>query len=93
MNRIHLALARDAQQVLNVEIRLDGPAVATYEIGFVRLRAVQREAIFLRIDRDRAQTEFTRSAHDTDGNFAAIGDEHAANVRHASDSTQERAMH
>jgi hypothetical protein len=83
MDRIDLGLARNAQHIRDVEVGLDRAAVATHEVGFVRFRAMQREAIFLRIDRDRAQAEFTRGAHDTDRNFAAIGDEYAADVLHA----------
>ena len=78
-----LRLARDAQDVLDVEIGLDRLLVSAYEIGLVGLRAMEREAVFLRIDRDRAHAELIGGAHDADGDLAPVGDQQAADsLRH-----------
>ena len=78
MDGVHLRLARDAHDVRDVEVGLDGRAAGAHEVGFVGLGPVQRETVLLRIDRHRAQAQLGRRPHDTNGDFAAVGDEDAA---------------
>ena len=59
----------------DVEVRPDRAFARADLIGLVGLEAVQGEAVFLRIDGDRAQAEFVRRAEDANGDFAAIGSE------------------
>src|SRR5581483_9100061 len=73
MDGIHAGFACYAQNILDVEVRLDGRPVPTDEIGFVGLGPVQREAILLRIDRDRPYAQLGRGTHDADRDLAAIG--------------------
>src|SRR6185437_940229 len=75
MNRIDLRLARDPQNVRDVQIGLDGQAMAADEVRFIRLGPVQREAILLGVDRYRRQTQLARGAHDSDRDLAAIGNQ------------------
>ena len=56
----------------NIQIGLDGAFARANLIGLVRFEAVQRQAIFLRIDRHGAQTQFVRRAKNAYGDFAAV---------------------
>ena len=78
MNCIDTRLTRDAQDVLDVQIGFNGPFVAPDQIGLVGLGPVQREAVFLRIDRYRAHAQLARGTHDANGDLAAVGDQQAA---------------
>jgi hypothetical protein len=42
------------------------------QVRFVGLEAMQREAVFLRVDRNRAQPQFIGCTQNADGDFAAI---------------------
>ena len=46
MDGIDVGFARDTNDILNVEIGGDRFLTLPHQIGFVRLEAVQREAIF-----------------------------------------------
>src|SRR5271157_3758598 len=56
----------------NIEIRLDGTFARANLVRLVRLKAVQRQAIFLRIDRHSTQPKFVGGAEYADGDFAAV---------------------
>ena len=75
MNRVNVVLFRDRDDAGDVEIRLDGPFATADLVGFVGFEAVQREAIFLGVNRDGAQAEFGGGAEDTNRDLAAIGGE------------------
>ena len=45
----------------------------TDEVGFIRLKTVDAEAVFIGIDRDGAVAEFGSRTKDTNSDFAAIG--------------------
>ena len=47
----------------------------TDEEGLVSLEAMQREAVLLAVDRDRAHAEFRGGTEAADGNLRAVGDE------------------
>ncbi len=61
--------------VFDVEVGLDRPLALADQVALVRLHAVQRETVFLRVDRDRPDPELVRGAHHADGDLAAVGDE------------------
>src|SRR6185437_7956876 len=75
MNRIDLRLARDPQNVRDVQISLDRAAMTADEVRFIGLGPVQRKAILLRVDRYRRQTQLARGAHDSNRDLAAIGNQ------------------
>ena len=52
------------------------------QVGLVRLEAVQGVAVFVRVDRDRANAQFVGRAEDANGDFAAIGDEQLGDLGH-----------
>ena len=80
MDRIDLRGLRDADDVVDIEVGLDRRLAGADEIALVRLHPVQREAVFLRVDRDRADAQLGRRAHDADGDLAAVGDQEAADA-------------
>ena len=47
MNRIGCVLARNADHLVDAEIGLDRAHPPAHQVGFIRLEAVQREAVFL----------------------------------------------
>ncbi len=75
MNGVGRGFEGDADDVGDVEIGLDRPLALAHQIAFVSLGPVQREAIFLRVDGDGADAELGGGAHDSNGDFAAVGDE------------------
>ena len=77
MDRIDLGFDRDAQDVLDVEVRVHGRLAAAHQVGLVGLGPVQGEAVFLRVDRDGADAQLVGGAHDADGDLTAIRDEQA----------------
>ena len=83
MDRVHLRLTRDAEDVVDLEVGLDRALALADQIGLVGLEAVQREAVLLGVDRDGADAELVGGAQHADGDFAAVGDEEAADpLRH-----------
>ena len=69
---IDLFFAGEVDDALEVEIGFDGALPFADEVGFVRLEAVEGEAIFLGVDGDGADAEFIGRAKDTDGDLAAV---------------------
>ncbi len=83
MDGIDSGFARDADDVLDVEVGSDRFLALAHQIRFVRLEAVQRKAVFNRVDGDGADAHFRRGPHDADGDFAAIGNENGRDFFHA----------
>ena len=75
MNEVHALLFRQRDDAGDVEIGADGTFAFADDIRLVRLEAVNGEPVFLRIDGDGAQAEFSRRAEDANGDLAAVGDE------------------
>ena len=75
VDRIRPRLARHADDVLDVEVGLDGALALPDQVALVGLHPVQRKAIFLRVDRHRPDAHFMGGAHHADTDFAAVGDE------------------
>ena len=83
MNRIDVARRGPARRCSsNVQVRLQRLARLADQVGLVGLEAVEGVAVFVRVDRDRANAQFVGAAKDADGDFAAIGDEQSANWLH-----------
>jgi hypothetical protein len=57
----------------DVEISGDRSMSFTDKIGFIRLKTVDTEAVFIGINRDSAVAEFGSRTKDTNSDFAAIG--------------------
>ncbi len=68
----------NANDVVDVEIGVDRALAVAHQVALVGFGPMQRKAVFARVDRDRANTEFGRRAHHANGNFAAICDEEAS---------------
>ena len=77
MHGVRPGLARDADDVLDVEIGLDRTLAFADQVALVRLHPVQREAVFLRVHRHRAYPQLVRGTHHADGDLAAVGDQQA----------------
>ena len=75
MDEVHALFLRQRDDARDVEIRADRALARADEIGFIRLEAMDGEAVFLGVDGDGAQAEFRGGAKDADGDFAAVGDE------------------
>ena len=59
----------------DVEVGADRLPGTANEIGFVGFEAVQGEAVFVRVDRHRADAQFVGRAEDADGDLRAVGDQ------------------
>ena len=83
MDRIDTRLFRDADDRGDVEVRLDRLAPLADLIRLIRLEAVQRVAVFMRVDGDRADAKFVSGSENSDGDFTTIGNEQLADGLHA----------
>ena len=72
MDRVDAFFLRQRDDAVDVQVGLDRALALADQVGFVRLEAVQAEAVFLGIDGDGAQAELGGGAHDADGDFAAV---------------------
>jgi hypothetical protein len=81
MDRLGARAARRLQHALLVEVALRRRAWAE-QVGLIRDRRVQRAAVGLRVDGDRADPELPERPEDADGDLAAIGDEDFLEERH-----------
>jgi hypothetical protein len=72
MNRVNALLFGQSDDAGDVEIGFDWALSRTNLIGFVGLKSVQSQAVFLRIDSDGTQAKFSRGAKNPNGDFAAI---------------------
>ena len=72
MNGVHALLPRQRDDALDVEVGLHGPFAFAHQIRFVGLEPVERQAVFLGVNGDRAQTQFIGRAQNTNGDFTAI---------------------
>ena len=80
VDRIGSVLARNAHHLVDAEVGLYRAHPPAHLVGFVGLESVQREAVLLRVDRDRFDPEFDRGAEHADGDFAPVGDEDPAEI-------------
>ena len=75
MNRVRSGLARDADDIVDRQIGLDRAEPLADPIGLVRLEAVQRDAVLVRIDGHGLEAELGAGAKNADRDLAAIGDQ------------------
>ena len=74
VNGIGPRLDRNADDVGDIEIRLDRSLAGAHQVAFVGFGPMQRAPVFLRVNGNGADAKLGRGAHDANGNFTAIGD-------------------
>ena len=72
MDRVHALFLGQRDDAVNIQVRFHRPFSFADQVGFVRFEAMQRQPVFLRVDRDRAETQFSGGPQNADGDFAAI---------------------
>ena len=72
MDRVHALFRGQRDDAFDIEIGFDRSLALADQVGFVRLEAVQGEAVLLGVDGDGAQAQFVGGAQDADRDFAAI---------------------
>ena len=82
MDGIDIVLLADTDDVLDVEVGIDWLLALADEIRFIGAAAMQRQDIFFRVDRDRADAHLVAGAENADGNLAAVRYQDLANVLH-----------
>jgi hypothetical protein len=80
VDRVHARPARHTHEVGQIDVRVDRRARGAHQVALVSREPVPRAAVLLGKDRDRAQPELARRAHDPDGDLTAVGDQHAADL-------------
>src|SRR5262249_36864357 len=75
MDGVNLVFTRKRDNPVDVEISANGLADFAHGIRLVRLKSMERKAVFVRVDCDRANAKLVGRAKDTYSNFAAIGDQ------------------
>lgn len=75
MDGIDLGGTGDVQDVVNVEVGLQGLPALAYQVALVGLEAVQRQPILARVDGHGTDTHLRGGAHYADGDFGAVGDQ------------------
>ena len=81
MDGVDLVLPGQGDDAGDVEIGADRLAGLADAVGLVGLEAVQGEAVFVRIDGDRADAQLVGGAEDANGDLAAVGDQQLADGR------------
>ena len=79
MDRIDAALLGEGDDAVDIEIRPERFAGNADAIGLVRFEAMQGEAVFVGVDRDRADAELVGGAEHADGDLAPIRGHQLAN--------------
>ncbi|MOA07933.1 hypothetical protein D3C78_1276640 [compost metagenome] len=73
MQGITAGFHRQVHQFARVEVA--GQRIGADAVGLVRTLDVQRMAVRVGVDRDRANAHLGASAHDADGNLTTVGDQ------------------
>ena len=73
MDGIDFVFFGSGDDSVNIEIGLNRTSSHAHLIGLIRFKAMECQAIFLRVDGDGAQAKLIGSAEDANGNFAAVG--------------------
>ena len=79
MDGIDFVLPRQSDDAGDVEIGADRLAGFADAIGFIGFEAMQGKAVFVRVNRHRADAQLRCGAENADGNLAAVGNEQLAN--------------
>jgi hypothetical protein len=72
MDRVHFFFARQRDDPLDLEVGFHRSLALADQVSFIGLEAMQRQAVFLRIDSHRAQAQLVGRAQNANGDFAAI---------------------
>ncbi len=72
MNGVNIFFDSEINDGIDVEVGFDGAFPLTDEIGFVGFEAVEAEAVFLRIDGDCGEAQFSGGSKDAGGDLAAV---------------------
>ena len=80
MNGIDTGLDGDPENLVDFEIGPDRLQPVADAVAFIGLEPVQREAVLVRVDRDRADAEFGGGAKDADRDLAPVRDQQLANL-------------
>ncbi|MCY1207759.1 hypothetical protein D9M72_193660 [compost metagenome] len=75
MNGVDLCLPGDAQDVVDVEVSRQRLLALADQIALIGLEAMQREAVFLRINRHRAHIHLGGGAHHADRDLGTVGNQ------------------
>lgn len=76
---VYLFLSGHSNNPGDIEIGFDGTFSGTYFVGFVRFEAMKAEAVFMRVDSDRAEIELVGGAENANGDFAAVRSQESLN--------------
>ena len=72
MNQSHSLFFCETHDSLDVEVSTDRALFLAKAVSLVRFEAMSGESIFLRVDRDSAQTQLGSGPEDPDGDFAPV---------------------
>ena len=75
MDRIDIGIARDTQDVLDIEIGPNGFITLAHRVAFISLETVKGKTVFVRENRNCANAKFVGSSQNTNRNFATVGDQ------------------
>ena len=75
MDGIDIGIARNAQDIFDIEIGANRLVSLAHGIAFIRLETVKGKTVFVGKNRNRTNAKLVCSAQNTNGDFAAIGDE------------------
>jgi hypothetical protein len=73
MNGINFFFLGQRDDAFAIEVRLYRALAGTDQISFIRFKAVERQPVFLRIDRHGAQAKLIGRSKNSDGDLAPIG--------------------
>ena len=77
-----MILTGDTDDVGDVQVGGDGFLAGPDPIGLIGLEAMEGEAVLVGEDGDGADAHLSGGPQDADGDFAAVGDEEAADLFH-----------
>ena len=82
MDGIDMMLLTNADDILNIEIGINGFVIFTHQISFIGTVAVKRQHIFLRINCYRSDSQLITCPKHTNGDFATIRYQNLINFSH-----------
>jgi len=72
MDGIDSSIPGHGDNAIDIKVGSHRPFAFAHKVGFVRLEPMHAEAVFLRIDRHRAEPQFRAGAEDPDGDLGTI---------------------
>src|SRR5215471_307496 len=82
MNRVDAMARGQSDDRFDIKVRSNRLARLSDQVRFVRLKSMQRVAIFVGVDGDGADAQLMRRTEHPDGNFAAVGHQQLTNRLH-----------